>query len=117
MEYYQFVYEDVDDYKEQMKSEIRKTIDKSDLKDSIPDKFFEKIGEEEPHLAVLFLTDLQYLVLRYEGQIDSLPLWEQFLKNLPKNTVDKIIWHSNVLKSSRQYESLWLKVVEILEAF
>ncbi|MGA2682048.1 MAG: hypothetical protein ABSF44_09645 [Candidatus Bathyarchaeia archaeon] len=89
-EYYKFTYEVLTDFKEQVKSAILETINKSDLKDSIQKEFFDRITQIEPHLMWLFLTDLQYIVYHYKDQINSLPIWEQLIKNLPKEKVERI---------------------------
>ena len=90
-EYYKFTNKVLTDFKEQVKSAIQETINKSDLKDSIQKEFFDGITQIEPHLLWLFLTDLQYIVYHYKDQINSLPIWEQFIKNQPKEKVEKIV--------------------------
>jgi DNA-binding PadR family transcriptional regulator len=104
MEYYELNYEDPQKYTEQLKSMIQEKIRKSELKNSVREELFKEIVKQKPHVAYVFFKDLDPLVLWYENQIESLTLWEEFIKNLPQNLINGVITEFSSGKSDEEFK-------------
>ncbi|MGA9388724.1 MAG: transcriptional repressor [Candidatus Bathyarchaeia archaeon] len=104
MRYYELNYEDPQKHTEQLKSMIQEKIRKSELKNSVREEFFKEIVKQKPHVAYVFFKDLDPLVLWYENQIESLTLWEEFIKNLPQDLIDGVITEFSSGKSDEEFK-------------
>ena len=87
-EYYALNY-DIEKYKEQVLSEIKEIMDRFKVK--IRNEFFIEAQKQKPHELDIFLKELPWLILQDEHQIASFALWIPFIKELPLNTIRKII--------------------------
>jgi len=104
MQYYELNYEDPQKYTGQLRSMIQEKIRKSELKNSVREEFFKEIVKQKPHVTYVFFKDLDTLVLWYENQIESLTLWEEFIKNLPRDLIDGVIREFSSGKSDEEFK-------------